>query len=316
MSRRLLQLCVAGAVMWISAQAAPPAAGAIWTTNGSASGTAFTASAGTTRFAMRNSSGVTLGLTCTSSALAGSLLGTSADQLLGTVTPSFSGCQLVGQSVKTACDAVDLLGFSFAAPSASLVSGIACRAVKLSGACGNATTVAGGINIVGTLGPSYNNTSQQLTYGNTAQSILATATGVGCVGGALATGDNTTLTSGSGTSLVYSTTSAYKPQMSCTCTGTDEPAGGSTLNLTQDVALAVRFALKPGQADYNISSVVVNAPAANWHRFPVTAQYPLEIRKGKPRLVTILKTAGAAATTVTITTTRPAPDTVVTYNVQ
>jgi hypothetical protein len=315
MSRLSLKLCIAGAVLFCVAAGASVAS-ATWTTNGSASGTAFTGSAaGGARFALTNSTGTASGITCTGATLGGSLLGTAIDgPLLGSLTPAFTSCQVVGQSAKVGCTTTVVDGYSYTAPTATFVTGLSCLVAKTSGACGNTTTLAGGISIKGALLPTYGNTSQLLTLGNTSESMSATWSGAGCLAGTPGSGDNATLLNTSGTSLGYGTTSAFKPQLSCGCTGIQEPANGATLGPGM-LVLAIEFVVPAGNPDYKINSVVVNAPMANWHTRPLPGLFPLDVKRDLPRAVSIYKTAGAAATTVTITTTRPAPDDVITYNV-
>jgi hypothetical protein len=217
MSRRLMKVCIAGALM-LSALVGASSASAAWTTNGAGN---FTGSAGASKLAVTPVGGAVQGITCTSSTNSGTL---SASQASGTgiatsVLPIFGGtCQVAGQTAAVKCANTSSLNATSYAPATNVVSGqlvgISCVVAKTSGACGNATTfTGGGITVTGSVQGTYGNTSQQLTVSTTGQALGVSWSSTGCLQG---TGTGTAsglFTNASGTALTYSTTSAFKPQV-------------------------------------------------------------------------------------------------------
>jgi hypothetical protein len=220
MSRRLMKVCIVGALL-VSAFVGASSASANWTTNGDATGVAFSGSAGASKLGV-TATGSTVGvqgITCTSSSNTGSLFGPSlaSGSGIASVLPIFGGtCQVVGQTAAVKCGNATLNGLTYSAVtnvSAGNLTGISCVVAKTSGACGNATTfTGGGITVTGTVNGSYGNTSQQLTIDLAAQNLKASWNSTGCLQGT-GTGSATgAFSNASGTALTYSVTSAFKPQ--------------------------------------------------------------------------------------------------------
>jgi hypothetical protein len=221
MSRGLLKACIAAALI-VSALAGASSASANWTTNGSASGAAFSGSSGASKLAVTPVGGAVQGITCTSSTNTGLLLGPSlaSGSTLAAVTLLFGGtCQVAGQTAAVKCtDLGGMLAGTAYNPATSVttgtLTGVSCVVVKTSGACGNATTfTGGGITVTGSVSGTYGNTTQQLTVNTAGQNLAASWTSTGCLQG---TGTGTAtgqFTNASGTAAVYSVTSAFKPQV-------------------------------------------------------------------------------------------------------
>jgi hypothetical protein len=223
--------CIAGALIAGALGGASPAS-ANWTTNGSATGTAFTASSGTAKLTVTPVGAAAQGITCTTSSATGKLFGPSlaSGNGIASVTPAFGGtCLVVGQTAAVKCGTSNLNGTSYN-PVSNLTSGtttgISCVIAKTSGACGNATTfTGGGITVTGSVTASYGNTTQQMTINQAGQSLAASwnstgclqGTGTGTASGQLlnATGSTPGGPCGGGTTgeMVYSVTSAFKPQI-------------------------------------------------------------------------------------------------------
>jgi hypothetical protein len=221
MSRRLMKVCIVGALL-VSAFVGASSASASWTTNGSPSGTAFTGTGGASKLAVTPVGGAVQGITCTNSSNSGKLLGTVLPDGLGIakeIAPVFNGtCQVAGQTAAVKCATTSTLSATAYNPATSVttgtLSGVSCVIVKTSGACGNATTfTGGGITVTGSVSGTYGNTTQQLTVNTAGQSLGVSWSSTGCLQG---TGTGTasgSFTNASGTALVYSTTSAFKPQV-------------------------------------------------------------------------------------------------------
>jgi hypothetical protein len=219
MSRRLMKVCIAGALM-LSALVGASSASAAWTTNGSAAGSTFTGSAGASKLAVTPVGGAVQGITCTSSTNDGQLFGpSSTGTTIASATPIFGGtCQVAGQTAAVKCSSGAMLAATAYAPATSVSSGtlsaISCVVAKTSGACGNPTTfTGGGITVTGSVQGTYGNTTQQLTINTGGQALGVSWSSTGCLQGTGTGTASSQFTNASGTALVYSTTSAFKPQV-------------------------------------------------------------------------------------------------------
>jgi hypothetical protein len=219
MSRRLMKVCIAGALL-IAALSGASSASATWDTNGSAGGTAFSGSAGSSKLAVSPVGGAVQGITCTQSTNTGSLFGPSlgSGNGIATVVPVFGGtCAVVGQTAAVKCSSASLNAVAYASGTGTTtgsLTGVSCIVAKTSGACGNATTfTGGGITVTGSVNGSYVNSSGQLTISTSGQSLPTSWSSTGCLQG---TGTGTAtgqFTNGSGTALVYSVTGSFKPNV-------------------------------------------------------------------------------------------------------
>jgi hypothetical protein len=210
-----MKVCIAGALI-VSALVGASSASANWTTNGSASGTAFSGTAGASLLNVATTGAALQGIRCNTSNNSGKLLGpslASGNGIAGAITLDFASCTVVGQNAAVKCDttatALNALAYSPVTElSSGQVTGIKCGITKA--ACGNSTSVTGGITVTGSVNGTYGNTTQQLSINTTGQSLSVAWTAAGCLSGT--SPGSGTFTNSSGTALAYSTTSAFKPQ--------------------------------------------------------------------------------------------------------
>jgi hypothetical protein len=225
MSRRLMKVCVAGALL-ISALVGASSASAEWTTNGTAGGLTLHATAGGSLLNVSPVGGAVQGISCPLSSIDVHLYPTqTSGNTIGHVTPTFTRnatlgteCQAAGQNAAVQCTPTKA---SFNAVSyypltgitVGNVSSIHCQVVKLSGACGNATTFnatgsasGAGITVSGSVPGTYTNGNGQLTVTSTGQGLAALWSSPGCLQG---TGTGTAVgqfSGAGGAELVYTTT--------------------------------------------------------------------------------------------------------------
>jgi hypothetical protein len=229
MSRRLKKLCLGGALAVTAMAGITSSASAAitsWHTNGNATGTTITATAGASRLdvtATGSAIGVQ-GITCATSSVHGLLFGptflSATANVASSVTPIFGGpCLVVGQTAAVQCRSTGVLNAqNFASPITSgQLSGIDCVIVKTSGACGNATTfTGGGITVTGTVQGTYNNSTRQLTVSQSGQNLHASWSATGCLQGT-GTGSATgSFANASGTDLTYTITGSHHPTIVAT----------------------------------------------------------------------------------------------------
>jgi hypothetical protein len=188
-------------------------ASALWTTNGTASGSAFSAGASVARLDVFASGGSGDFFVCTPS-MAGSLFGPTRATGVGlaTLTLAFASCTASGgQPVAAKCDPAGLDATSYGAATSvtsATLSGVRCRFTKAG--CGNSTTVTGGITVSGSAAPTYGNTTQQFSVPSSGQTFAATWPS-GCFSG---TSPGTfRFVTPSGPGLSYAVTSSFKPQI-------------------------------------------------------------------------------------------------------
>ncbi|MCU1675428.1 MAG: hypothetical protein JWM93_186 [Frankiales bacterium] len=229
MHRTTTRVCIAvGLVSFMLTSAATGHAN--WTTNGSAMGTAWTASAGASKLAVTASgaSGIQ-GITCTQASAVGDLVGPTLSSGAGisVIIPIFGGtCQAVGQTSAVKCSNPGPHLFNAQTYSAGTstttgsLTGIHCTVAKTSGACGNATTfnatgsaTGAGIQITGSAAGFYGNTTQQFSVDTVGQALNVSWSSMGCLQGTGTGSAQGNFQNASGTALIYSMTSAFKPQI-------------------------------------------------------------------------------------------------------
>ncbi|MCW2986797.1 MAG: hypothetical protein JWR63_4367 [Conexibacter sp.] len=202
-----------------SALAGAASASANWTTNGTATGTAFTGtSSGTLTQLHIPGFGSGGGATCSNATMSGKLFGPSlaTGNNIASVTPAFTTCRLLADTAAVKCGTttVNALGFAPVTDITTMtVASLHCVIVTTTGACGNATTFAGGVTVWGSVPVTYGNTSQQLILPLAGQTLNAKWSSSACMVG---TGTGTavgTLKNTSGTALTYTITSTFKPQI-------------------------------------------------------------------------------------------------------
>jgi hypothetical protein len=203
---------IAGALI-VGALAGASTASANWTTNGSAGGTAFSDTAGAALLTVTATGAAAQGLSCTSASQLVTLTGPIVNFTLWDFDVwSFFGCRLVGQNAAVKCSGSSMFnGVTYAAPTTTgNLTGISCVVTKA--ACGNSTSVTGGITVTGTVNGSYNNTTAKLTISNVGQQLNVSWPSAGCLSGSSA-GATGSLTDSAGASLVYSVTSSFVPNV-------------------------------------------------------------------------------------------------------
>jgi hypothetical protein len=220
MSRRLMKLGVAAALL-VTALVGASSSQAHWTTNGTPTGTIpYTMSAGPSLLSISAPGGGLQGFTCMSTSAAKTIHNKDIVRPDGTKigtqhVVNSAGCNLGGLNAAVSCDTAFTYedGVSYS-PSTNVttlhITGIFCQITKPG--CGNSTTVTGGITVTGSYLAEYGNTSQQLAISPTGQSLVANWSSSGCLSGT--SPGAATLTNNLGTALVYSVTSAFKPQIS------------------------------------------------------------------------------------------------------
>jgi hypothetical protein len=200
MSTKLLKVLILGATV-VSALASASSASA-WTTNGPGN---FTATTGAARLTASpgpviNCSGPNNATgTLNAKSGAGSGLG------LSTVTLTFAGCTVSGLPVTVVCSPpAEFNGTSYSAPvTTGTLSGIRCVF-----SIPNCT-----VTMTGTVGATYNNTTFKITILSAGQSLAYTASGSSCSALGFGASGVATLTNSSGGNLVYTVTSAFKPNI-------------------------------------------------------------------------------------------------------
>jgi hypothetical protein len=196
-----------------SALAIASPASASWTTNGSPTGTPTTFSGGGTLLTIVTTGASIQGISSTGThTFTGTTLNDAT--VYDTDTTIITAPKIVGQNAAAACDAGAMVNATAYSPATNVTtgvwSGISCRFTKA--ACGNSTTVTGGITVTGSVLATYGNTSQQLTYLTSGQSLTATWSGAGCLSGTSPA--TVKWTNATGTALVSGVTSSFKPQVS------------------------------------------------------------------------------------------------------
>jgi hypothetical protein len=191
-------------------------ASANWTTNGNATGVAATgAGIGGSLMTVVTTGAATQGIRCTDR--------DDVYKVYGPFPPSgitveeyqfsfFTSCTLVGQNAAIKCGTASLNAVSYSAATnltSGNVTGISCVITKA--ACGNSTSVTGGITLTGSFNVTYGNTSQQLAIATAGQSLSASWSGAGCLSGT--SPGSVRFTNSSGTASLASITSAFKPQI-------------------------------------------------------------------------------------------------------
>jgi hypothetical protein len=223
MSRLVMKVSIVSALV-VSVLAGPSSSlASTWHTNGNATGITFSATGGARQLSVHTSAGVQ-GITCSGGTITGRLYG-SASSGAGLATiygPTTHNCLVVGQAMAVKCGvgALDAVSYSAATNLVSgvgNVTGVACVAAKINGACGNATTfTGGGITFSGSGSGTYGNTTQQVTVNTAGQNISVAWSSTGCLQGTGTGSAKGTLRNASGTSLVYTATSTFRPQISFT----------------------------------------------------------------------------------------------------
>jgi hypothetical protein len=226
MSGLLMKLCVTGALL-ISALVGASSASAVWTTNGNSTGLTLHATAGRSELLVSPVGTAGQGITCPLASLDVHLYGPTrtTGNTLAHVTPTFTRdsvtnveCQVAAQNGAVQCTSTTAFfsGVTYY-PATGITTGnvanVHCVIVKLSGACGNATTfnatgsaTGEGITADGSLTGTYTNTNGQYTVLRTGQNLSVRWSSPGCLQG---TGTGTAtglLTNASGAELVYTTT--------------------------------------------------------------------------------------------------------------
>jgi hypothetical protein len=222
MSRRIIKICVAGALLVSALAGASSATATSWSTN-FASGPSFTASAPPSKFKITATGGKVSGLLCSNVSYQGALNGgsNSGPSWTGimTVTPIFSSCTLAGQPATVTCQPANLNALSYEAGRTNLnVTGIVCRIVAVTAGCG--TTPSTGVTLTGTLfGAYYENATFRLTIPIQGQSLQATWSAGGCTTllgtspGTVLFGATPTPNSGDPTTVEATITSTFKPSI-------------------------------------------------------------------------------------------------------
>lgn len=195
-----------------------PASATTWSSNGSASGTAFTATAPASKFTI---SGVSAGISCTTTTATGKLYGPTGALTtpVGNLTLGFTSCRSGGFTYIASCttDGIALNAVSYAAPTLTgTFSGAAmpiCR-ILLPWISGCVVTIEP-TNGIGSVfaNVTYNNTTGTLAVSRTGQQLTATWSACSTWFGSASGSSPVTLTDSSGADLVYSVTSAFVPNI-------------------------------------------------------------------------------------------------------
>jgi hypothetical protein len=216
MIRKLLLLGCVTATLSVGALATATSASANWTTNGDATGTAFSDTAGPSLMTVVTTGTAPQGVAVKKRSRWRRLLRGAATgiKIIAGIITVLEEAKVIGQTAAAQCDTTNeaFNGLAYS-PAADLTSGqnsgITCVVTKA--ACGNSTTITGGITITGSVNETYGNTSQQFAMPTTGQNLVASWPGAGCLAGT--SPGSVTWTNSSGTALTSAVTSAFKPQI-------------------------------------------------------------------------------------------------------
>jgi hypothetical protein len=192
--------------------AAGTPASANWTTNGDATGMAWTTSTQIVGMSFIPASGASVSGVCTSS-LPGRLFGPSLATGIGiaNATLTFTSCSVGGSAAAYSCDPGRLDGLAYTAPNVqTTLVNVVCRVTKAG--CGNSTTVTGGITISGSAPLTFRNaTTPNFAAPNLGSGQTFTTTWTaGCLTGTAPGTFEFHIPSGAAN---YNVTSSFKPQI-------------------------------------------------------------------------------------------------------
>jgi hypothetical protein len=221
MARRLVTMLVLAAALagW-AASATPSASAVTWTSNGSAGGTAFTATSPAAKFTVNSSPAVAI--SCSNSSMTGVEYGPGPNALTvkwQDMTPAFSSCTAAGLAASITCGASAWAAFAASVTSGGVTSVSLKAAAGASFFCSVTIPSLPGCTITfGASGgagaafaaASYDNALKALAVLATSQTIFASWTS-GCTMFSPRPGSaSASLTTWAGASLLFTLTSAFK----------------------------------------------------------------------------------------------------------
>jgi hypothetical protein len=197
----------------------PPPPPTTWHSNGTASGTSFTTTAPASRLTVTGASST---IDCTTTTAAGVLYGPSGTvgvNRIGDLTPTFSSCR-ANLFIATASCSSNALGWWFGnyiAPNApgsftGSTSPICTFTVPAVSGCRVNIVPTGGVG-GRVLTETYNNATTTITIATSGQSLTAQWSSCGTLFGSASGSAAVTLTDSAGAALVYTVTSAFRPNM-------------------------------------------------------------------------------------------------------
>jgi hypothetical protein len=199
------------------AGSAATASAVTWNSNGTASGTPFTATAPTARFVL---SGISAGVTCTRPSATGLLYGptgTVGTNQVADLSLSFTGCVTGGLSAAVRCAANDvgLWVTSYSSPIARGTLNAAASSVctVLVPSVLNCTLLVNPTNGAGTpiLSTTYTNAAGTLVFSTTGQALTGSWSNCGTLFGS--SSGSAAITFGAGTTNTYTITSPFVPNV-------------------------------------------------------------------------------------------------------
>lgn len=218
MSRKMLMTLLLGVMALSAFVSVAPASATTWSSNGSASGTAFTATAPASKFTI---SGVSAGFGCTSTRATGKLYGPTGalTSPVANLTLAFTGCIMGGFTWTASCtaDGLALNAASYAAP--TLTGNLSAASARI---CTFTLPSLPGCTLVfsptngiaqAVAHTTYNNTAGTLTVSSTGQALTASWSGCSTWFGSSSGSAAATLTDNTGANLVLRATSAFVPNI-------------------------------------------------------------------------------------------------------
>jgi hypothetical protein len=219
MSKKLTKILILAAMVVTALASASSASATVWNSNGSGGGTGFTGTAGASKLTL---TGVAAGINCTTSTATGSLFGPTGDVVRdspASATLGFSTCRAGGFTATVSCGGGGIWFwiFGYTAPRGfyhfhAHLSIICTITVPSISGCRVDVSPANGINTALADG-SYDNTAGRLTVNATGQALTSTWSSCGTLFGSASGSAASTFTDSTGGSLVYTTTSAFRPSV-------------------------------------------------------------------------------------------------------
>jgi hypothetical protein len=168
--------------------------------------------------------GLHQGFTCGTQSLDGKLFGITlfTGNGIASGTPQYSTCGVLGliRIVKCGTSAFNATSYTPATSTTAGSMSLHCTIVETDGSCGDATTfnstgsvTGAGITVAGTVPFAYGNTSQQLILNPVGETLSASWSSMGCLSGTGTGGTPVTLFNGTTSTMTYTMTSTFRPQI-------------------------------------------------------------------------------------------------------
>jgi hypothetical protein len=219
MSKKMTKILILAAMVVTALASASSASATTWNSNGSGGGTGFTGTAPASKLTL---SGVSAGINCTTTSATGSLFGPTGDVVRdspASVSLAFSTCRAGGFTANVSCGSsgiwlwifgyVPFIGRYHFHAHLSVICTITVPSIS---GCTVRVSPTNGINTALADG-TYDNSTGRLTVSNTGQAITSVWSSCGTLFGSASGSAASTFTDSTGASLVYTVTSAFRPNV-------------------------------------------------------------------------------------------------------